>query len=101
MLKPEGRPLADHVYGVFPPVAATVVEYAAPAAPFGSDAVVIEGAAAIAIARFADAVRCVGEVESVTVMAAVLVPDALGVPEICPVLLLIPRPAGKPVADQA
>jgi len=67
MLKPEGSPLADQVYGALPPVAATVVEYAAPAAPFGSDAVVTEGAAAIAI-----------EVESVTVIGAVLVPCVVG-----------------------
>ena len=60
---------------------------------------VTDGGAAIAITRFADAVRCVGEVESVTVMVAVLVPDALGVPVICPVLPLMLRPAGKPVAD--
>ena len=38
--------------------------------------------------------------ESVTVIAAVLVPGALGVPEIFPVLLLMLRPAGSPVADQ-
>src|SRR5260370_39438702 len=47
--------------------------------------------------RLAVAVRWVGLVESVTVMAAVLVPPALGVPVITPAVL-IESPAGKPVA---
>lgn len=41
MLKPAGSPVADHVYGVAPPLAATVALYAAPAVPSGRDAVVI------------------------------------------------------------
>jgi hypothetical protein len=34
--------LTDHVYGVVPPLAASVCEYVAPTVEFGSDAVVIE-----------------------------------------------------------
>ena len=38
-----GSPVADHVYGVAPPVAATLAEYGLPATPTGrGDAVVIE-----------------------------------------------------------
>src|SRR6185312_10223983 len=46
------------------------------------------------------AVRCVGLVESVTVMATVLVPAAVGVPLIAPVEEFRFNPAGRPVADQ-
>jgi hypothetical protein len=38
-------------------------------------------------------------VESFTVTFAVLVPAAVGVPVITPVLALIVSPAGRPVAD--
>jgi len=44
------------------------------------------------------AVRGVGSVESVTVTVTVLVPAAVGVPVICPVLALIVSPAGNPAA---
>ena len=37
--------------------------------------------------------------ESVTVIEGVLVPSAVGVPEIAPEELML-RPAGRPVADQ-
>ena len=46
-----------------------------------------------------DALRCVGVVASVTVMVGVLVPAALGVPEIAPEELIV-RPLGSPEADQ-
>ena len=45
------------------------------------------------------AVRWVGLVESVTVIVGVLVPAAVGVPEIAPDELML-RPAGNPLADQ-
>src|SRR6266478_2739539 len=50
--------------------------------------------------RFAVAVRCVGLVESVAVIAATLVPGVVGLPVIAPVDALIPNPAGRPVAVQ-
>ena len=100
MLRPEGRPVADHVYGVVPPVAATVALYATPATPEGNDAVVMVGGATTVSDRLAVAVRCVGLVESVTVMATVLVPAVVGVPLIAPVDEFRFNPAGRPVADQ-
>lgn len=100
MLNPAGSPVADHVYGVVPPVAATVALYAAPALPPGNDAVVMVGGAMIVIARLAVAVRCVGLVESVTVTTAVLAPAVVGLPLMTPVEALMLRPAGRPVADQ-
>ena len=72
--------------------------------PPGRDVVVIESvgatAAAIVICRFAVAVWTVGEVESVTLIATVVVPTELcaGVPVIAPVELLIDNPLGRPLA---
>ena len=43
--------------------------------------------------------RWVGVVELVTVIEGVLVPAAVGVPEMAPDELML-RPAGSPVADQ-
>jgi hypothetical protein len=43
--------------------------------------------------------RWLGVLESVTVIEGVLVPAAVGVPEIAPEELML-RPAGSPVADQ-
>lgn len=100
MPRPLGRPVADHVYGVVPPVALRVALYAVPALPPGNDVVVMLSGAMIVIARLAVAVKCAGLVESVTVMAAVLVPAVVGLPLIMPVDALMLNPAGKPVADQ-
>jgi hypothetical protein len=50
--------------------------------------------------KFLEALACTGSVESVTVITTVLAPGAVGVPVIAPVLALIARPAGRPVADQ-
>ena len=100
MLRPAGRPVADQVYGVVPPVAATVALYAAPTTPPGSDVVVMDGGAMMVIDRLAVAVKCVGLVESVTVTATVLAPAVVGVPVMAPEEALIVSPAGNPVADQ-
>ena len=99
MLSPAGRPVADHVYGVVPPLALTVALYAAPATPPGSDDVVMFSGAMTVSVRFAVAVRWDGLLESVTVIATVLAPAAVGVPLICPVEALRVNPAGSPVAD--
>ena len=45
IVKPAGNPVADHAYGVVPPMAERVLLYATFFVPFGNDAVVIEGAA--------------------------------------------------------
>jgi hypothetical protein len=67
--------------------------------PKGSgDVVVIANGATIVMEKLADAVSW-GLVESFTVTFAVLVPAAVGVPLITPVLALIVSPAGRPVAD--
>ncbi len=45
MERPPGKPLADHVYGETPPVAASVVEYAVPTVPAGREVVeIVSGA---------------------------------------------------------
>ena len=41
MLRPVGSPVADQVYGVVPPLAATVALYAVPTTPPGSGEVVV------------------------------------------------------------
>ena len=46
-----------------------------------------------------EAVRWLGLLESVTVIVGVLVPAALGVPEMAPEELMV-RPLGSPLADQ-
>jgi hypothetical protein len=95
---PAGKPVAVKVYGAVPPAAATVVAgYATPTIPLGSAVVVIVTVVPIVICRFAVALKW-GLVESVTVIAAVLVPAGpVGVPVIWPAAL-IESPAGKPVA---
>ncbi len=99
IVRPAGRPVADHVYGVVPPLALTVALYAPPTTPPGSDVVVMFGGAMTVNIRFAVAVRCDGLLESVTVMATVLAPAVVGVPLICPVDAFSVNPAGRPVAD--
>ena len=41
IVRPAGRPVTDHVYGVVPPPAAMVAEYGTPRTPFGSEVVEI------------------------------------------------------------
>ena len=48
----------------------------------------------------AEAVAAVPGVESVTRIVTEAVPLDVGVPKICPVLLLMVMPDGRPVADQ-
>ena len=61
---------------------------------------VIDNPAAIVIESVdVEAVRWLGLLESVTVIVGVLVPAALGVPEIAPEELIV-SPFGSPVADQ-
>ena len=93
-----GRPVADQVYGVVPPVAARLAEYGVPAGPDGSVAVVIATPGLTVRDRFFETLRCVGAVESVTVIVTVAAPVAVGVPVIAPVVALIESPAGKPDA---
>jgi len=99
IVNPAGKPVADHIYGVVPPVAATVALYRTFATPAGREMLVIASLGLIVMERLAIAL-CWGVPASFTVMLAVLVPAVVGVPLITPVLLFIVNPAGKPVADQ-
>src|SRR5208283_5897626 len=86
------------LYGVVPPLAPIVVEYAVPDCPVGSDVVVIcTGAtpAATVIVNACVAVCAVGVVESVTLAVKLKVPVAVGVPEIVPVAADNVRPVGN------
>ena len=52
MLKPAGRPVADHVYGVVPPLALMVALYGTPTVPSARDAAVVmlSGPATVTVA---------------------------------------------------
>ena len=68
--------------------------------PPGKDAVLIDRPAPMVMESVdVEALSWLGVLESVTVMVGVLVPPALGVPEMAPEELIV-RPAGSPVADQ-
>ena len=96
-LNPAGNmpALTLQLYGVVPPLACSVVEYAVPAVPPGNDVVVTVGgcAAATGILRFAVAVAA-GEPESVTRTVKADVPACVGVPEIRPEAEMV-SPTGK------
>ena len=82
-----------------PPEPASVVLYAMVSSPLGNgDAVVIDGAALIVTVYWR--VAAVSPRVSFSVIVAVGAPVAVGVPLIAPVLELIVKPAGSPVADQ-
>jgi hypothetical protein len=83
-----------HVYGVTPPVAASVVEYATFKVPFGKFVVMIVSvdAALIVMLRFAVAVLLSA---SVTFTVNDDVSAVVGVPEITPVLEFNVSPAGR------
>jgi len=102
MLSSAGKPVADHTYGVTPPVAASGAEYAVPATPAGSVAVVIETPLAWETVRVNCfvAVWCVGAVESVTVQFRVLVPTVGCAPVSAPVVAFSVSQDGIPVQDQ-
>ena len=86
----------DQLYGVVPPLAASVAVYAVPTwPPLSVEVVICTGvtAAAITMLKFAVAL-CAGELESVTFTVNDAVPAAVGVPLICPALLSV-NPAGN------
>ena len=86
------------LYGVVPPLAASVVEYAVPLCPPGTELVVIctgVTAAAIVIEKDFVAVCAVGVVESVTFAVKLNDPDAVGVPEIVPLEAFNVNPVGS------
>jgi hypothetical protein len=89
-VKPFGKApeLSDQLYGVFPPVAVTVAEYALPTCPLAKLVVVtwtdVPAGATVRlrlwVADFA------GELESVTCTVNEKLPACVGVPVICPEL---------------
>src|SRR5881275_1171680 len=103
---PLGRPLADQLYGVWPPVAVTAccAAYPTPTVAVGGlSAVVVivsvEVAAETVIDSPFDAVCC-GLPLSWTVTVKLNVPATVGVPNTAPDVALIPMPFGRPLADQ-
>jgi hypothetical protein len=89
-----GRPVADHVSGGTPPVAANLKDTAVPTMAVGIDAVVItsDGAAMVTV----NVLVAVAPLESVTVALTVEDPTVVGVPPRVPSEDGV-MPAGKPV----
>src|SRR5581483_11219652 len=85
IVRPAGNPLTDQVYGKVPPLPAMLAEYWTPTIPPDSVVVLIDGPAAMVIDRFVVVtLRWFGLLASVRVKLGVLVPAAVGVPEIAP-----------------
>jgi hypothetical protein len=80
-----------------PPVAVIGLEYPVPTVPDGSDAEIVKvaGAGAATTSESLTDWVCAGLPASVTVAVKLVVPLAVGVPEIRPVLVARLRPAGK------
>jgi hypothetical protein len=87
--------LIDQLYGVVPPLACSVVEYAVPAVPPGNDVVVTFGGCAAAATATLKAFVPVLFAASVTCTVNDTVPAVVGVPEITPVDAARPNPAGS------
>ena len=87
--------LIDQLYGVVPPLACSVVEYAVPAVPLGGDAVVTVGGCAAAATAMLNAFVPVLFAASVTCTVNDAVPAVVGVPEITPVPATRLNPAGS------
>ena len=96
-LNPAGNvpALTLQLYGVVPPLACSVVEYAVPAVPPGSDVVVTVGGCAAAATAMLNAFVPVLFAASVTCTVNDAVPAAVGVPEITPVDAARLNPAGN------
>ena len=87
--------LTLQLYGVVPPLACSVVEYAVPAVPPGSDVVVTVGGCGAAATAMLKAFVPVLFAASVTCTVNDTVPAAVGVPEITPVDATRFNPAGN------
>jgi len=87
----------DQVYDGVPPLAVIGFEYAVPTVPEGSVALIANvGGAAVAMTIDSwTALVCTGLSESVTVAVKLVVPLAVGVPEIIPVADARDSPAGR------
>ena len=85
----------DHVYGVVPPVAVRVCEYATPCWPLGKEVELIESAGAATSIERLVVLEAAGDPESVTLTMKLTLPAVVGVPLIRPVDALRVRPAGR------
>jgi hypothetical protein len=100
-LSPAGNEpeLMLQMYGVVPPVAASVAVYAVPCVPFDSELVVMLTADVVlestVMLRAWVAVWAVGVVESVTFTVKLNVPAEVGVPEITPLDAVKLSPGGR------
>src|SRR5260370_4878394 len=96
--------VSDQVYGVLPPDAVSVAEYATPTCPFGSDVLVMVSVAAVVVSVSAAVAFCAGVLESLTLKLSAA-PDTavVGVPVMAPVAAFSDNPAGTVprVRDQA
>ena len=101
-LRPAGKdPDASvHEYGVVPPEAVSVNEYAVPTIPFGTEAVVIVSVGALALMLMESGLvaTSIGAEESVTCTVKLDWPALVGVPLMVPPLLKL-RPAGNAPAE--
>jgi hypothetical protein len=95
--------VSDQAYGVVPPDAVSLAEYATPTCPFGSDVVVLVSVLGAMVSVIATDALCAGLLESVTVKVSGA-PDiaAVGVPVMAPVEAFSDNPAGSVplVSDQ-
>ena len=87
--------LTLQLYGVVPPLACSVAEYAVPAVPPGKDVVVTKGGCAVVATTILSAFVAMLFPASLTCIVKDAVPAVVGVPLICPVELFSVRPAGK------
>jgi hypothetical protein len=97
MDRPVGRPAADQVYGVLPPLADIDCDTAVPFTLARVPGLVTAGAVPVVHVNEAPPVNAA---LSRTVTLDENVPAAVGVPEMTPLEALIAKPVGSPVADQ-
>jgi hypothetical protein len=96
-LNPAGNvpALTLQLYGVVPPLACSTVEYVVPVVPPGSDVVVTKGGCAAVATAILSVFVAALFAASFTCTVNDAVPNAVGVPLICPVELFSVRPTGK------
>jgi hypothetical protein len=99
-LRPAGKEpaLTAQVYGLVPPLADKVAEYAVPVWPFGNEDVLICRVPPVTVMLRLTVALCAGELESLTLTVNEEFPTLVGVPVISPPLLRL-RPVGKDPDD--
>jgi hypothetical protein len=96
IVKPVGRPVADHVRVPVPPVALTGAAYGCPTVQLGS--VNVDTFKAALIVNVYERLFAVAPTRSVALIVTVNEPVAVGVPEITPAVLSV-SPVGSAPAD--